>query len=253
MNFLMKKIIFLSLIFFVASCAEYKTDKIKQKIDKKFYASSGFALIYDENLYKQGLINKKFRKVENMVLHSYLKRNTPVIISNPINSKSVITKIYSTAIYPSFFNVVISKEIAEIIELDLENPFIELIETKKNKTFIAKKGTMYDEEKNVAAKAPVEKIEIDNLDTRKKTKKKSIKKHSFLLIIADFFYLESADNLKKELYDKTKLNNLSIKKINDDKYRLYVGPFKNFNSLKLTYISLNKLGFDDLNIIKNND
>ena len=59
-----------------------------------------------------------------------------------------------------------------------------------------------------------------------------------------------AINLKKELYIKTKLNNLSIKKINDKKYRLYAGPFNNFNSLKLTYISLNKIGFDDLDIIK---
>ena len=43
---------------------------------------------------------------------------------------------------------------------------------------------------------------------------------------------------------------LHIKKINNKKYRLYAGPFENFNSLKSTYISLNKLGFADLDIIK---
>ena len=46
------------------------------------------------------------------------------------------------------------------------------------------------------------------------------------------------------------INNFSVDKINDNKYRLSAGPFKNFNSLKSTYISLNNLGFEDLNIYK---
>ncbi len=41
-----------------------------------------------------------------------------------------------------------------------------------------------------------------------------------------------------------------VKKINDNKYRLLVGPFENFNALKTTYISLNNLGFDNLNVYK---
>ena len=32
--------------------------------------------------------------------------------------------------------------------------------------------------------------------------------------------------------------------------RLFVGPFKNFKALKTTYISLNKLGFEDLSVHK---
>ena len=46
------------------------------------------------------------------------------------------------------------------------------------------------------------------------------------------------------------INNISVKKINNNKYRLLVGPFKNFNALKNTYISLNNLGFEELNIYK---
>ena len=46
------------------------------------------------------------------------------------------------------------------------------------------------------------------------------------------------------------MNNIFVKKINDNKDRLSAGPFKNFNALKTTYISLNNLGFDDLNIYK---
>ena len=46
----------------------------------------------------------------------------------------------------------------------------------------------------------------------------------------------------------TKDKNFFIKKIEDNKYRLSAGPFRNFNALKTTYISLNNLGFESLNI-----
>ena len=46
------------------------------------------------------------------------------------------------------------------------------------------------------------------------------------------------------------MNNFYVKKIKDNKYRLLIGPFKNFNALKTTYISLNELGFEGLNIYR---
>ena len=106
-----------------------------------------------------------------------------------------------------------------------------------------------EEEKKVANKAPVEKIEINDL-SKIKTTSKVKEKNRYILLISDFYYLDSAENLKKELEKKTKLDTFIIKKINNKKYRLYIGPFQNFNSLKSTYISLNKLGFEELNIYK---
>ena len=84
-------------------------------------------------------------------------------------------------------------------------------------------------------------------------KKKLNEKNDFILVISDFYYEDSANNLMGELIQKTKLKNISVNKINDKKYRLYVGPFKNFNALKTTYISLNKLGFESLNVYKNRE
>ena len=46
------------------------------------------------------------------------------------------------------------------------------------------------------------------------------------------------------------MNNILVKKINNKKYRLLAGPFKNFNALKTTYISLNNLGFEIPNIYR---
>jgi hypothetical protein len=249
---ILKKIICLFVILILTNCANYKVDKSKIELEKKLYSSSGFALIYDDALYSQGIVSKRLANDEIAVMHSVIKRNADIKIINPLTLKEITTRVFKRADYPKIFNIVISRKMAEELELDFDNPYVEVIQLKKNATFIAKKGTTYEEEKNVAAKVPVEKIEIDNLSTKKIIKKQKNKnsKKLFFLIISDFYYQDSALDLKEELYTKTRLNNLSIKKINDKKYRLYAGPFKNFNSLKLTYISLNKIGFDDLNIIR---
>ena len=87
-------------------------------------------------------------------------------------------------------------------------------------------------------------ITLDKVEDTKKVKENK----NFVLIISDFYYEDSAFNLKKELENKINTNKMSVKKINNNKYRLLVGPFKNFSSLKNAYISLNNLGFEDLNI-----
>ena len=125
----------------------------------------------------------------------------------------------------------------------------EIIETKKNKTFLAKKTNTFEEEKSVVEKAPVNEIKVKDLtNNTTEVKKKVLKDNKFILVINDFYYKGSAINLKNELIKKTKINNISVKKINNKKYRLLAGPFKNFNALKTTYISLNNLGFESLNI-----
>ena len=236
---------------FLNSCADYKTDRTTKKKEKQYYSSMGFALIYSDHHYLNKVINKKIKNDDSVAMHNLLKINTPIKIINPDNSKFIETKIYKKADYPKIFNVVISRKIASFLELDFNNPYVEIIETKKNKTFIAKKSETFEEEKNVSEKAPVDEVKMDDLvkDETKIEKKKVVSKN-FILVISDFYFLDSANILKKELLKKTKMSNISVKKINNKKYRLLVGPFKNFNALKTTYISLNNLGFEDLNIYK---
>ena len=63
--------------------------------------------------------------------------------------------------YPIIYNSVITNRIAEELELNYEDPYVEIIEIRKNDTFIAKKAKTFDEEKNVANKAPVTDININ--------------------------------------------------------------------------------------------
>ena len=239
--------------FFLSSCADYSMNKTfnKDKINKRYYSSKGFALIYEDSLFVNKIINKKLNNENEHVIHNSLKIGTIVKINNPDNSKTIIAKVYKKSTFPKIFNLVISKKISDFLELDPNNPYIEFNEIKKNKTFVAKKSNTFDEEKNVAGKAPIDDIKVDDLSKKntKSNKNKALDKN-FFLIINDFYYENSAKNLKNDLIKKTNFKNIYIKKINNNKYRLFSGPFKNFKALKTSYISLNKLGFENLNIYK---
>ena len=249
---LIKNITFFFLFLLLLSCGEYHLANLNKKIEKKYYSSKGFALVYEDSYFDDGLINKKLKNDEIKAMHSFLKRNTPVKIINPDNNMIIVTKIYNKANYPKIFNLVISKKIATVLELDLDNPYIEILEFKKNKTYVAKESNIFEEEKNVAEKAPIDEIEMNVLsDTKTITKaKNNVKNNNFTIIISDFYYKETANNLKQYLQKETQVDKFLVKKISENNYRLSIGPFKNFNALKSTYISLNNLGFEDLNIYK---
>ena len=87
-------------------------------------------------------------------------------------------------------------------------------------------------------------VEKNNLE------KKQVENKKFIILVSDFYYFESANKLKNELINKIKNNMIYVKKITENKYRLMVGPFDNFNALKTIYIRLNNLGFEDLNVYK---
>ena len=159
----------------MSSCADYKTVKKDKEATKEYYTSTGFVLIFDETLYQNKVVNKKIDNTNLHVLHSFLKINTPIKIINPENLKSVEAKIIKNGQFPKIFNAVISEKIVSLLELDINNPYVEIIEMKKNKKFIAKKSNTFDEEKNVAESAPVDKIEMDDLSsnqTKKEVKRR---------------------------------------------------------------------------------
>ncbi|MBA1337287.1 MAG: hypothetical protein FD545_000026 [Pelagibacterales bacterium] len=248
-NILKAFVCFLSL--FIFSCAGYENTSTRNKIERKYFSSKGFALIYDIDSYENGQIDKRFNTDNILVIHNNLKTNTPIRIINPINSKEILTKVFRKTSYSKVFTIGFNNEIAKILDLDLDNPFVEIIEIKRNKTFVAKKSNIYDEEKNVAEKAPVDSVTVNILsETVSDNTSKSKKIKNFYLIISDFYYLKTANDLKNKLIKNTNNNNFNVIKLTENKHRLVSGPFKNFNSLKNIYISLNNLGFEDLNVYR---
>ena len=106
-------------------------------------------MIYDKN-------TEKIKKLDERSLdiyHKTLKRNSIVKITNPQNNKFLIAKVKSNRVdFSNFYNSILSLRIAEELELDLKEPFVELVLVSKNSTYIAKKAKMFEEEKKLQKK-----------------------------------------------------------------------------------------------------
>ena len=73
MNLVIKLFIVCTTLY-LTSCAEYKIDSRDNKATKKYFTSHGFALVYEDSLYKDKTINKKINNDEIIAVHSYLKK-----------------------------------------------------------------------------------------------------------------------------------------------------------------------------------
>jgi len=248
--------IFLFLFVILLSACEQKYSNLKYNSNFENYSNKGFALVYDEDLYKNKIINKKIDERSLVVLNNKLKFDTPVKITNLLNGKYILAKIGKKSNYPYFYNSVISQRIAEDLEIDISEPYIAIQTINTNSAFIAKKAKTFNEEKEVADKAPVEGISIENIgnDTTLKTKKKlnKSKKQNFNYIIkfADLYFEDSALLLKKRLKKDYNLDNVLIDKINNNVYRVYKGPYKDINSIKKEFDKIHQMEFDNIDIIK---
>ena len=145
----------------------------------------------------------------------------------------------------------ITSRIANELSIDLDEPYVDLVLISENSTFIAKKAKTFDEEKNVAEKAPVDGITIDNLGTEL-NKKNKVKKNNFLysIKIADFYYKDSAENMVLRIENETNLKNPLIKKLSKTKYRVLLGPFSDIKKLEQSFDEIKLLEFDNLEILK---
>ena len=65
-------------------------------------------------------------------------------------------------------------------------------------------------------------------------------------------FIESTEEVKNRFEKEANLVNIKIKKVSENKFKVYFGPYASFNSMKETYFSLNELGFEDLDIINTN-
>ncbi len=251
MNF--NKFLIILFILFLTACQQFDDNK-KVVIYSNYlkYSNTGFTLIYDKQLRKDNKISKKIDNSALVIFHKKIKKNSFVKITNPINDKSIIAKVISNNVqFSDFYNSVITKRIANEISIDLSEPYVDLVLISENSTFIAKKAKTFDEEKNVAEKAPVDGITIDNLSANEKKKKKT-KKHKFLysIKIADFYYKDSAENMILRIKKETNLKNPIIKKLSKTKYRVLLGPFNDIKKLEKTFDEIKLLEFENLEILK---
>jgi hypothetical protein len=246
---------FLSLILFIVltNCTTGNLLENKPSVALvNGYTNKGFALVYNEDLYKKKIINNKIDERSLIVFQKNLKVNSQVKITNILNNKSLIATVGKKSIYPSFNNIVLSIRIAKELDLDIDQPYVEVLEILENSIFIAKKAKTYDQEKNVAVKAPVNNISINDLNVVKKKDKDNLNiKFSYIIRVADFYFNDTALIMLERIRSESLIKNPKIKKISNKKYRVYLGPFNNINSLQKSYNDISILKFDNIEIIKN--
>ena len=248
-----KNILFITFFLFLTNCITSTIVKDKPNtVMVNGYLNKGFALVYSENIYKKNIVNKRIDERSLTIFQKNLKINTKVKVTNILNNKSLIGTVGKNSKYPSFNNAVLSRRIAEELDLDINQPYVEILEILENSIFIAGKAKTYDEEKNVAVKAPVNEISINDLNlVKKKDKKKSNIKFSYVVKIADFYFYDTALMMQNRIRTENLIKNSKIKKISDKKYRVYLGPFSNINSLQKSFNDISILEFDNIEIIKN--
>ncbi len=237
------------LFLFLFSCtSQFTTINQKQP-----YASKGFAYIYNDNDFIQKVIKGKMNNDLMQISHQYLKTGTLINVSNPKNKKNIVLKNIKRIEYPDFYKVLITKPVAEKLELDTKLPILEIIEIKKNKSFVAEKAKIYSEEKKIPSNAPVASVQISNIskDKNKKIKKKTDK---IYIHVASFYSLNTANFLKKRIIENVPAidrNKLKVKKINNKETQVILGPYISVNLLKNDYIKLRNYGFEELDIYIN--
>ena len=238
----------LIIIFFIFSCST----NITKFENRKPYSSKGFAYIYNKNDFEKKIIGAKLDNSKLQISHNLLNTNSLIKIINPKTNDSIIIKNWKKTKFPDFYKILITKKVADKLNLDKNLPLVEVLEIKKNKSFIAKKAKIFNEEKKISSKAPVTSVKIKNISKYKKSTK--TKKNEMFILIATFYSNDVASFLKQRIskeipaYDN---NKLKIRKKSNKEIELISGPYKAINFMKNDYILLKNFGFEELDIVIN--
>ena len=139
---------FIFFLIFIFSCTSNYT-----KLDNRApYNSKGFALVYNESDYENKIIQMKLDNNKIQVFHNQLKTNTLVKLINPKTNSYLIVKNIRKTKYPDFYKILITEAVAKKLDIDPNLPLIEIIEIKKNKSFVAKKAKIFEEETKIPSK-----------------------------------------------------------------------------------------------------
>ena len=231
---------------------ETQKKNTKEELINIVYSNKGFALIYSEDV-----VNSLQYKLDNTsinILSPNLPNGTPVRITNIINGKSLITVVQNKTVLPIFYNSVITNRIVNELSINPNEPYIFIETINSNNLYVANDVKTFDEEKEVANKAPVDDIMIQNISLETETKESNTKNFvtnfNYIIKFGDFYFEDSAIMLKNRLFEEYNIKNILIKKLSQNNFRVYKGPYKDFEKLKKGFHNIENLDFDSIEIIK---
>ena len=224
----------------------------KKELINIVYSNKGFALIYSEDL--DNLLDYKLDNASINILSPNLPNGTPVRITNMINGKSLITVVKNKTVLPIFYNSVITSRIVSELSINPNEPYIFIETINSNNLYVANDVKTFDEEKEVANKAPVDDIMIQSISIKTEKKESNsenfVTNFNYIIKFADFYFEDSAIMLKNRLFEEYNIENILIKKLSQNNFRVYKGPYKDFEKLKKGFHNIENLEFDSIEIIK---
>ena len=237
------------ILFFVLSCSP-QFNTINQK---KPYSTKGIAYIYNDFDFKEKIIKGRMNNDKMQISHQNLRTGTLIKIINPKNNETLVLKNIKRIKYPDFYKILITKPVAKKLNLDPNLPLLEITEVKKNKSFVAEKAKIYNEEKKISSKAPITSVKISNI-SKNKSKTFTNNIEELFILVASFYSFETAKFLEQRIIKEVtdlEVKKLKIKKINSRETQVILGPYNSINLLKNDYIKLQNFGFEELNILLN--
>ena len=224
----------------------------KKEIINIVYSNKGFAFIYDEDV--DNLLESNLDNTSLNILSPNLPKDTPVRITNIINGKSLMTIVKNKTVLPAFYNSVITKRIAIELSINPNEPYVYIETINSNNLYVANDVKTFDEEKEVANKAPVDDIMVQSISLETEIKESKTKNFvtnfNYIIKFADFYFEDSAIMLKNRLFEEHNIENILIKKLSQNNFRVYKGPYKDFEKLKKGFHNIENLSFDSIEIIK---
>ena len=145
--------------FLLISCSNGSLNNTKNSLP---YTSKGFALIYNQTDFEEKLISSKLNPQNIEIGHNILKKNTYVVITNPMNKKSLTLKVTKKVKYPDFFKVLITENVAKKLDLNTKMPYVEIEQRIKNKSFIGEDNLILLFKINESANLLVKYFDIKN-------------------------------------------------------------------------------------------
>ena len=231
---------------------ELPKKKEKKELINIVYSNKGFALIYNEDT-----VNFLEHKLDNSsisILSPNLPTGTPVRITNIINGKSLITIVQNKTSLPVFYNSVITNRIVSDLSINPNEPYIFIETINSDNLYVANDVKTFDEEKKVANNAPVDEIMIKNISLESEIKESNtenfVTNFNYIIKFGDFYFEDSAIMLKNRLFEEFNIENILIKKLSQNSFRVYKGPYKDFDKLKKGFHNIENLDFDSIEIIK---
>ena len=156
------------LIFFLSACvpSNYSNN------NKETFNSKGLAYIFTKQDYENKIISSKLNNELLQISHNKLKFNSFIKLTNPITNDTIVLRNSKKIKYPELYSILITEPVADKLNLNYDLPLVEIIEIKKNKSFVAKEAKIFNEEKKISSNAPVTSVQISNISKNKKIKKK---------------------------------------------------------------------------------